>query len=592
MDLHDKVFIKYLGGRGYPNEEQQFIFSDDENSAKPLEIQENGRYAIRFLGFRGDKLYLDGLDLLSNSRIKEDEDGRFIFPNGHNHRGLDLYEEQEYGPDRHYLPGSWRLKLVLASGEVKYSWLEVRPKFLTGKLLDKMRYEVESKIVGLARAFDENMNGPVTNHSDVLKPEDVLTLKFLHRQQAGFLRSIYEVGANPRTVLQDQYQWTNQMAVALDGRGVQQMAAHPERGNQIYGKVRRVSYLSRDNIILKSQLTYLYRKVHQLIRQIEEIMSRPRAADYVRQRQDDFQADLDVLNTYQNNLLRTLSQPWMQAIPDRHLEVALSGSLMNPNYLFFREAAAHLERVSKEQTAFHQQYHSYWLRTEKLYEFWGFIKILESLERLGFRPISGWIFDSDREQYDMLEPGTAVKLTRVNGSQPVFNLRVVYDEPIPQRPSDTDRDHPIWISSPHNRPDFRIDIFDQQDTLLSTIVLDTKYRSASVFMKSRRASGAWEQLTGYLDSIKSDYTYGSDKYDYFIDPRHQKSIVQGVGVIYPGELDDSAATTEKIANAVDSAKSESLTPIEMTPDTGDAALDTFLKKCFADLEVQIHHFLA
>ena len=75
MDMQDDV---YLINRTL--NKKIFIFSENELNDNYQEIYENSEWNLIFRASEDTKLYMDGLDLISDKRIIEDKNGMYITP--------------------------------------------------------------------------------------------------------------------------------------------------------------------------------------------------------------------------------------------------------------------------------------------------------------------------------------------------------------------------------------------------------------------------------------------------------------------------------------------------------------------------------
>jgi len=110
-----------------------------------------------------------------------------------------------------------------------------------------------------------------------------------------------------------------------------------------------------------------------------------------------------------------------------------------------------------------------------LYEIWIFLLIYKELTNNGYKAISGWIYDRDWNSQKVLMPilesGTVVAFEKNN-----ITLKLTYDGTIPGGKSKTSEwNMPIFTNSFHNRPDLRLDIYND-DKYYGSILMDCKYR--------------------------------------------------------------------------------------------------------------------
>lgn len=571
MDLLDKVNL--VNNRNEPS--QTFTFSEDEFAFNTLNAKENCLYSIIFEGDAEDKLYIDGLDLISDSRIKRDENNKmYVSPSK---VALHLYNN-ERNNQSNYLPGIYRLKMVRKGKEPLYSWIKIDPKFLSNSELHQLRLDVENTIRGLARSFDANVNGTLTSYNDDLTSEDYELLAIFHREEQNFRQILYGIRTFPKFKIAAQYRWTMKSISPLDNRSVQKMASHPAKNKQNFAKTRLINFNVPQNKLLKEQLVYVLKRVNQLIQKIENFSGLLHGK--VNSQHNSFQDDLSRLKSYKDEILDFLNCSWMQntSFKDAH-EVNLLGN-MNYKYIFITKFVKKLRLAASKQTAFHRQYEYYWHRTDLLYEIWGYIQVIKSLGNIGFKPIDGWIFNKDRECFDELEDGTAVTMVgdRVSSSKNhrSLQIRIIYNQKIP-----TNKNVPVWTNGSHNWPDIRVDLYDKSGvngskTLIGMLVLDTKYRRLKDVERD-----AWDQLASYLDQIKTSAKYAFHLKCYENAKKHRaidlsKSFVSAVSILYP-KIDSDRD------NSVQTFREKNMTPIGLIPGNGTVDLDHFFDEQIGQL---------
>lgn len=579
MALQDRVILEKYAFDGFDYKEiekKSFTFFTSQNHFSGAQsITENSNWRIRFSGASNDRLYIDGLDLLSSNLIKNDDEG-FLYINP-SERPLCLYDHKRN--DHKYLPGKYRLKLVKEDGSVQFSWLEINAKYMSDNQLVSMREDIENTVIGLARSFDANTNGSVTDYDDVLGATDLSVIELLHQEYTIFFRALYRIGINPQSVISNRYCWMRQEKKPLDMKGIQYMSAHSIRrqNHDIYGKNHYISFNNNVNTNLKNNLLFLEIVLKHLNEKIksEFIFLRKRDVNF---KSKDLEKDFHMIKSCMAMVVKMLTERWMRSVDNNQINTNTLSSFMNSDYLFVQNLVSKIKREQHRSVAFHRQYVYYWHRTDLLYEIWGYIKVLDSLKKLNFQPISGWIFDKNRTEYEPLSPGTIVRMncTKFNGTplhvDVVYNKRITADRPAK---ADDKLTNPLWCNTRKNAPDVRLDIRDAQNTLISVIILDTKYRKLKDVVGTSK-NGCWQQIASYSDSIKSPFRYKSKRYQRLLDLNfidNQQSAVSAVSVLYPG-IPNSKAPQEKIKEA----EEKNVYPIEIRPGKGSQDLVDFFRK--------------
>ncbi|BEJ52807.1 nuclease domain-containing protein [Lentilactobacillus buchneri] len=223
-----------------------------------------------------------------------------------------------------------------------------------------------------------------------------------------------------------------------------------------------------------------------------------------------------------------------------------------------------------------------------MYEIWGYIQAIKSLENIGFKPIDGWIFNKGRECFDELKDGTAVTMVgdRVSSSENhhLLKIRIIYNQRI-----SANKNVPVWTNGSHNWPDIRVDLYDTSDvdgskTLIGMLVLDTKYR------RLRNVEhDAWDQLASYLDQIKTSEKYAFTLKRYESAKNHSiidfsKSIVSAVSILYPRIVSDQDD------DLVQKFTGKDIIPVGLIPGNGTVDLDSFFNEQISKRIDRVDHW--
>ncbi|GED95643.1 hypothetical protein LBSP_22030 [Lentilactobacillus buchneri subsp. silagei] len=467
-----------------------------------------------------------------------------------------------------------------------YSWIKIDPKFLSNSELHQLRLDVENTIRGLARSFDANVNGTLTSYNDDLTSEDYELLAIFHREEQNFRQILYGIRTFPKFNIAAQYRWTVKSISPLDNRSVQKMASHPAKNKQNFAKTRLINFNIPQNKLLKEQLVYVLKRVNYLIQKIENFSGLLHRK--VNSQHNSFRDDLSRLKSYKDEILDFLNCSWMRntSLKNAH-EVNLLGN-MNYKYIFITKFVKKLRLAASKLTAFHRQYEYYWHRTDLLYEIWGYIQAIKSLENIGFKPIDGWIFNKGRECFDELKDGTAVTMVgdRVSSSENhhLLKIRIIYNQRI-----SANKNVPVWTNGSHNWPDIRVDLYDTSDvdgskTLIGMLVLDTKYR------RLRNVEhDAWDQLASYLDQIKTSEKYAFTLKRYESAKNHSiidfsKSIVSAVSILYPRIVSDQDD------DLVQKFTGKDIIPVGLIPGNGTVDLDSFFNEQISKRIDRVDHW--
>ncbi|MFR0543682.1 nuclease domain-containing protein [Limosilactobacillus reuteri] len=566
MVMQDNIFLE-----GNNHLRKRFIFSDNELDDNQLEICENSECYLYFEEPRDGKLYMDGLDLLSDDRISHDNEGLFIQAS---EKPYYIYDYSQN--DKKYLPGLYRLKLVTADA-VKYSWLKVVPKFLSENSLELMRQDVENTVKGLARSFRANTNGSLSNYSSLLRYEEVQALSVLHENYQDFSLNSYFISQSPRVRTSSYYSWSRNPKRSLDNKSIIKMSME-NHNRDLYLKNYRLTNNTSENGVLKKTLSNILHLVNQIYIDLSNINKRVGS--------HSLKEDLRLISKYKMMLNYLLNNTWLKNVKTIHGNRGIDNAYLDHRYIYFRNLYWKLMHVSNFQPQFSRQYQYYWHRTDLLYEIWGYIKVIEVLNKLGFIPQRGWIYDNVNLDFRGLKSGTCIHMRSSNSQyKHLMNLKVKYDSVI--KPNDVNRvtpSNPLWYSSSHNRPDIRIEIYDQDMIFQNAIILDTKYRRLKD-INSFGKGGALEQLNSYHDQIFSPYPFETQKYEKYKQLQYKDTnSILDVAALYPGDINVDSEQSDILKAG--RAKYVVLNP--KFPKLN--ALTTFLKNCFDNQEQFFERF--
>ena len=183
-----------------------------------------------------------------------------------------------------------------------------------------------------------------------------------------------------------------------------------------------------------------------------------------------------------------------------------------------------------------------WKRSDKLYEMWGFLKIVEQLEKIGFVLQQG---------PNVVTLDKVIKIAALDSEQgfmlkkDAFTVKAYYDKILPGPNDFTDKEYnPIYTTALNNKPDVRLDFYYTKEKVfyIASLIVDFKYR---------KKQGIWgnddfklnytdcrSQLTNYANQTKTKF---------YADYEEQQSInairpVREVWALYPNQYDVTEET--------------------------------------------------
>ncbi|CAG9623293.1 DUF2357 domain-containing protein [Sutcliffiella rhizosphaerae] len=517
IQVGDPILIPFV----YRTEEEIRNISDHD---VPV-LTENMDLHIRFEGDPGARFYMDGLDMLPESMVKEDEKGDvYLSPSMRDqvlYYGFTSHDQSSYYP---LIPGYYRIK-VFVQGDVFHSIVRVKPKQVTEEQWEWMRNDIEETLHGLAQdllrknshvSLDEQSPIPLTYLRQWL---------LLREKKAQLLLVAEELVGNPRVTIQKEHKLVpNTLAKRLDEKGIRFRLQHPEKRDVIKDAVPTLGFDLPENRWLVHILRTLYQtlqNLHEFLVSLErstqlemEDLLRwgKRSEDRVRLKRKvltQIEEMLKDAKLFRSSWMQVLQAPWVQELtPGLPQEIPISLSSDYRYRLYYT-----LYRALREQdvsVALDPIYTYHWKRTDLLYEIWGFIQVVRLLgsEEMGFIPVKGWLYEEPTNARQVVVPelrsGASIEFMR-------DGLRVVvrYEEELPVTARETSLEQPLYTSSTHLHPDCRIDVYDKEGHI-GSLLLDFKYRPLrSIWdrnlIKTQRQTKTMRQLDAYSSSCRSPW---------------------------------------------------------------------------------------
>ncbi|MEK5379217.1 DUF2357 domain-containing protein [Niallia sp. FSL W8-0635] len=498
------------------------------------------------------RLYMDGFDTIPLDYLNTDESDQ-VYMAASKERLL-LYEDNPYNTKKGdsyypYIPGYYRIK-VISFNQTYYAWLKIKPKQVNEEQWTAMRNDVEDTLKGLAQdLIRKNASVGAEMHSPI--PYDKLRkLLILKNEFSKWIIAINKIEKEPRFRVGKVYNLVHEgKKNIVDSVGVRYRSRHPESVGYIFNPQHTKNYNLPENQWLKYILSYFvkettelssYLKKHKLKVEKELAQKKFLSLDHIQNRSTLLVLkELEQYEIYvgriRSNCLRVLGVEWMETVDNRQpMYIPLCMHLD----MTYRQIIKLYRQIKTEDinVSLNQNYDFYWKRTSLLYEIWGFLQIIKSLqhESSGFKIISGWIYDIDASSHSFeipfLEPGTVIKLKKDD-----INVHLVYDTSIPYKPEQSTLYKPLYAADKHNRPDVRLDFYhDAREDYIGSLVFDFKYRPARAIWDSAKINTSdktdtMRQLLAYRNDFVSPFIYNK------ILPRYWKRVrpVHEVWAIYP-----------------------------------------------------------
>lgn len=502
------------------NREKFFHWSKSIEKISCIEVLENIPCNISVTIKPGDRLYIDGISEITSigDSLKIDSNEEYYIDDN---LKIPVYSENSKGGN--YIPGYYILKYVTKDDEY-FSCLKINPKLITSDEYSKMIYDLENIAQGLSQRMARGFHGVVqNNHKRKLINRKIDILSFNLKK---FQKSIYAIDNNPRQEICSKYKWNNKVSSGLDYKSSIMMSLHPKK-NMYYGKHHEINYNIMDNVILKNNLSYIY----DVCRFIKKVTN-------------DCETMVKKYESIINSIFHSF---WMEEVIEKQGFVSnTSSSFMNNDYYFINKLVSNLKKSADVHNDISRNFSYIHKSSHELYEIWGFFKTIDAFYNCGFvETESDDLYNmSNSDVIDNIcngvPEGLRVKMkkeyTPEGTDKREMYVTVIYNESI----TNNDKNGYLYTSSRHNKPDIRMDFFDEDSTYIGSSVIDMKYRRKNTFMKYEYRHGAYDQLKDYSDSIKSKVRYKSNKYnESAIFMNKANSSVECIGVMYPGKFMNS-----------------------------------------------------
>lgn len=524
-------------------------------------------------------LWIEIMDMLPLESFKGSEKDIERFLPSAEMRGLYLNSNSNYNTNRleysTLLPGVYRMIVRENNTDKYFAFLKVGSIRINEEQLSVMRNEVEDILSGLAKevATKRSLTG---NDGDYDNNDLLQKYHFLIAQADKLIINIKLIIGEPRFKIEKKYiSKPVGQAVKNDMKTTKLSQSKSRQIHKISSFNYEVNYDISVNNNLKNMIEHILKDtimVEKYVdRNIELLEEDLTIQTKFRSPVDEIERKIGILSDHRvkisqlkANLTFTLRQHWIEKLRSN-----MNNQDKLPRIPYYRTVYSLYQQMNRTGILEVNplQYYIYsWKETSKLYEIWGFLKILLMLKdnaSLKINEASGWIFDSSSDKiYPLLTPNTKIILRNSDG----LKLIVRYDSFISKS-----NDHSHSIEDPlitvenNNRPDFRLDIY-YKDIFKGSILADLKYRSLGklgnpgLYINNRsfdQGYKVYSQLVGYTYA-RTFYLNSDSK-----PKRTTDFAVQRVFGIFPKNTDDSVSKsyfkTDEVTNITRCALSPGFT---------------------------------
>gem|GEM_PF-5389740 len=472
------------------------------------------------------ELWIEVMDMLPQHAFIATEFEVQKFLPSNQFRGLFLNYNSKFNEDKtdysNLLPGIYRIVVSIGKEEKYYAFLKINPLRVGEEQLYLMREEIEEILSGLAKEIATKRitmgAEEQSNTSDILRKYNLLI-----EQAENLIANLRLILKEPRQkVMKVYHRKASGQATRSDTKTVKMGQNRPEVNSKLYSYNYEFNY----DISYNQNLKMIARKIEADVKLVQGYLEenlRLLEEDYLIQSKynsptDEIARKIEIVKEHRTklkqlraNLIFTLNQEWLGKI-----NASMKNQDKLPRIPYYRTIYSVYRKLGEESSLDInpiQHYMYSWKETSRLYEIWGFLRLLMMLknsEELAIQEASGWIFDKrEAEIYPFLEPETKITLTNSEG----LKLIIIYDSFIIKHDGESDTiENPLVSIENSNRPDFRVDIY-HNGYFRGSILADFKYRSLGklgnpiVYIKNREADYGFKVYSQLID-----YTYTKSFY--------------------------------------------------------------------------------
>lgn len=546
LDLPFQIeFISYFKDNTirYLKQLRKFTMNKSPEFIEDLGLQEYDNLAVRFTAAASDndenaKLFMDCFDYIDelndDVELEQDKTGFIYLENEIMiHRHLD----NDVGSP--LIPGVYKIKVVY-KGDIYYSQILIKPNNLEINEHYQMVKEIESQVKGLARDWiRKNKSIDVLNEYIDIDPTYLDYAYLLLKHQHLMEYSMNIILKNPYTGLEKNYlEMPLVKSKKFDSKSIKLnqikysstlYMRNPLPNEKIYTYNMIENYDNKVNTYLVKVLNDFMELLKKAKLDIEELKKyfHDELAELKRNRNDknlgkeskifnreqqlqgilEFEVSVDELRAKLMNFRNTSFIKQLK--PTR--KVTLSQQFIKtPGYNNFYRISMLVN--GQIQNNIEDLFDYNWKSTEVLYEYWCMIQIIKYLEMLDYQPIQGWLYQEETKDNKITVPAIPDG-ANIDFEKGDYTLKLIFNSKIGKTPEQAEKDKsksPYWIRVERNKPDFRLDVYENKK-FKKTIIMDAKYTPAARFWNKKlintsRKHKVIEQLKIYANNIYKLHT--------------------------------------------------------------------------------------
>lgn len=495
--LFNAVFVETFGETEVKKECRHFARPQEENFlAEETVLIENSELRLYFQAPPHCKLYMDGLDQLSEAVVFEDERGLYIRPSDN---PVILYNPKMNNKPYPFIPGTY---FLLIADEHNREWqarMRVTTKRITEQQHEMMVEQIEQAVKGLSTEAAVRRKAVENNLLEVVGIRKIHQSAAILSSRTEILASLQRIQKKRRFTVKKEYPvMPRSKAKRIDEKSIKYLMMHPEQQKTIQAPVSTISYDLPENRWIKQITSDLLKEVIDM----KAALQTARGTAEQTQQAEELKNRLIVL---QQQLAAFLNLQWVRELPD-----AVSGKLpmtlftdgdYHTLYKMHRLLKNGTDAVSERKWQFHYK------RSDLLYEIWGYLRIVCMFtERFGYTVEKDW-FSRDYSALDEIASPNKQLPDYVELAKDGQTLRIFYDELIPNRRESLSSLQTMYTMN-HNKPDCRIDVW-QTGKYKGSLIVDFKYRKREYLWddndleEGRQPAKVMRQLESYASGMKS-----------------------------------------------------------------------------------------
>lgn len=454
------------------------------------------------------RLYLDGLEIIDNENIQIDSAGKeFLEPSS---IAYQLFNYDNSTIEKMLVPGYYQMILIENSKEY-YAFFEVVPKSLSKPQWIAMKNEIEETLTGLSHSFNrKNLSSTQSNDLNQI----YYKFDYIKKMYRRYLKITRDLIGSPEYRLEKKYEWkVLNHNPTVDGKSIRKKLEKPEKQEMLYSPTRILNYQTKENKWLKASikkinkynvdyLSFLSKKIEEINKDISKNKLYKNKSNSLVEEEREIRQIMNILKQLLTVNHFLLNQEWMDEIKGENTIYPTSSMMMNQKYNFYYKW---LQQMKKEElhVILPNSIKYAWKRTDELFEIWTYIKMISIIENLGYEPKSGWIYSNESLKVPDLSEGTFI--TFINDK---VKINLHYNSRLKKSNNKTTDEHPLYTKAENDKPDIRLDIFDD-NSYLGSLIIDTKYRSFKKIIENNNKykNNAMKQLRNYRNSPESKRYY-------------------------------------------------------------------------------------